>query len=59
MSSSRRIPAVGENGTTVEIKQTTGIGLSAALADDEAKLDAALTFLKYWFSEEGASSGSC
>ena len=46
-------PAVGENGTTVEIKQTTGIGLSAALAEDEAKLEAAITFFKFWFSEEG------
>ena len=46
-------PAVGEGGSTVETKQTTGIGLSSALADDEAKLDAALTFFKYWFSEEG------
>lgn len=47
-------PAVGENGSTVEVKQTTGIGLSAALAEDEAKLNAGLTFFKYWFSEEGA-----
>jgi raffinose/stachyose/melibiose transport system substrate-binding protein len=47
-------PGIGDNGTTVEIKQTTGIGLSAALTDDEAKLEAALTFFKYWFSEEGA-----
>jgi ABC-type glycerol-3-phosphate transport system substrate-binding protein len=47
-------PAIGDLGTTVEIKQTTGIGLSAALADDPAKLEAALTFLKFWFSEEGA-----
>ena len=47
-------PAVGENGSTLEIKQTTGIGLSAALAEDEAKLDAAITFMKFWFSEEGA-----
>ena len=46
-------PAVGEGGSTVETKQTTGIGLSSALADDEAKLDAALTFFKYWFSDEG------
>ena len=46
-------PAVGANGTTVETKQTTGIGLSAALADDPAKLEAAITFLKFWFSEEG------
>jgi raffinose/stachyose/melibiose transport system substrate-binding protein len=47
-------PAIGDNGTTVEIKQTTTIGLAAALADDEAKLEAGLTFFKYWFSEEGA-----
>jgi raffinose/stachyose/melibiose transport system substrate-binding protein len=47
-------PAIGPNGSTVEVKQTTGIGLSAALADDQAKLDAAITFFKYWFSEEGA-----
>ena len=47
-------PAVGENGSTVEVKQTTGIGLSAALAEDEAKLNAGLAFFKYWFSEEGA-----
>ncbi|MEA2595275.1 MAG: raffinose/stachyose/melibiose transport system substrate-binding protein [Thermomicrobiales bacterium] len=46
-------PGIGENGSTVEIKQTTGIGLSSALAKNEAKLDAALTFFKYWFSEEG------
>jgi raffinose/stachyose/melibiose transport system substrate-binding protein len=47
-------PAVAENGSTVETKQTTGIGLAAALADDEAKLNGALTFMKFWFSEEGA-----
>jgi ABC-type glycerol-3-phosphate transport system substrate-binding protein len=46
-------PSIAENGSTVEIKQTTGIGLSAALAEDEAKLEAAITFLKFWFSEEG------
>jgi len=48
-------PAVGENGSTVETKQTTGIGIAAAVADDQAKLDAALTFFKYWFSEESAT----
>jgi raffinose/stachyose/melibiose transport system substrate-binding protein len=48
-------PAVGDNGSTVEVKQTTGIGLAAALADDEAKLEGALTFLKYWFSLEGGA----
>ena len=47
-------PAVGENGTTVEIKQTTTIGLAKALEEDPAKLEAAITFFKYWFSEEGA-----
>lgn len=47
-------PAVGESGTTLETKQTTGIGLSAALAEDEAKLEAALTFFKYWFNTESA-----
>jgi raffinose/stachyose/melibiose transport system substrate-binding protein len=46
-------PAIGENGSTVETKQTTGIGLAAALTGDQAKLDAALTFMKFWFSEEG------
>jgi ABC-type glycerol-3-phosphate transport system substrate-binding protein len=46
--------AVGENGSTVETKQTTGIGISAGLSDDQAKLDAALTFFKYWFNGESA-----
>jgi len=44
---------VGENGTTLELKKTTGIGLSKATADDPARLEAALKFLKYWFSAEG------
>ncbi|MBX3070682.1 MAG: extracellular solute-binding protein [Thermomicrobiales bacterium] len=47
--------AVGENGTTVETKQTTGIGLAASLAGDEAKLDAAITFFKHWFNTESAT----
>ncbi|HUW13135.1 MAG TPA: extracellular solute-binding protein, partial [Anaerolineae bacterium] len=46
-------PAVGENGTTVELKKTTGIGLSKKLGEDPARVDAALKFLKFWFSEEG------
>jgi raffinose/stachyose/melibiose transport system substrate-binding protein len=46
-------PAVGDNGTTLELKKTTGIGLSKAVGDDPARLEAALTFLKYWFSTEG------
>jgi ABC-type glycerol-3-phosphate transport system substrate-binding protein len=46
-------PAVGPNGTTVELKKTTSIGLAKKLADDPARLDAAITFLKFWFSTEG------
>jgi ABC-type glycerol-3-phosphate transport system substrate-binding protein len=46
-------PSVADKGTTLETKQTTGIGLAAELADDPAKLEAALTFFKYWFSAEG------
>lgn len=47
-------PAVGENGTTVEIKQTTAIGLAKKLEQNPARLEAALKFFKFWFSEEGA-----
>jgi ABC-type glycerol-3-phosphate transport system substrate-binding protein len=47
-------PAVGENGTTLELKKTTSIGVSKKTADDPAKRAAALTFLKFWFSPEGA-----
>jgi ABC-type glycerol-3-phosphate transport system substrate-binding protein len=43
--------AVGENGSTVETKQTTSVGIAASVADDQAKLDGALAFFKYWFSE--------
>ena len=46
-------PAFGENGTTVELKKTTGIGLAKKLAEDPARVEAALKFLKFWFSEEG------
>lgn len=46
-------PAVGPNGTTVELKKTTGIGLAKKLADDPARVDAAIKFLKFWFSTEG------
>jgi raffinose/stachyose/melibiose transport system substrate-binding protein len=46
-------PAVGKNGTTVELKKTTSIGLAASLAKDPDKLEAAITFLKFWFSAEG------
>ena len=47
-------PAVGPRGTTVELKKTTAIGLAAKVANDPAKLDAAIKFLKFWFSQEGA-----
>ena len=46
-------PAVGKNGTTAELKKTTSIGIASKVADDPDKLDAALKFLKFWFSEEG------
>ena len=46
-------PAVGDKGKTVEIKKTTGIAIAKAVENDQAKLDAALKFLKFWFSEEG------
>ena len=47
-------PAVGPRGTTVEMKKTTAIGVAAKVADDQNKLDAALKFMKFWFSAEGA-----
>lgn len=46
-------PAVGKNGTTVELKKTTSIGIASKVASDPDKLDAALKFLKFWFSQEG------
>lgn len=46
-------PAVGENGSMLELKKTTSIGLSKATGDDPAKRAAALEFLKFWFSDEG------
>ena len=47
-------PAPGANGSTVELKPGTPIALAASLQGDPAKLDAALKFFKFWFSEEGA-----
>ena len=47
-------PAVGDNGSTVELKVGTPLSLSAELQDDPAKLDGAIKFFKFWFSEEGA-----
>lgn len=47
-------PAAGENGTTLELKLGTPIGLAKKLEDDPAKIDAAIKFLKFFFSPEGA-----
>ena len=46
-------PKVGPKGTTVELKKTTGIGVAKAVEKDPAKLDAALKFMKFWFSTQG------
>jgi ABC-type glycerol-3-phosphate transport system substrate-binding protein len=47
-------PSVGENGTTVELKKGTPVGLSKAAGDNPAMLDAGLKFLKHYFSAEAA-----
>jgi ABC-type glycerol-3-phosphate transport system substrate-binding protein len=47
-------PKVGTNGTTVELKPTTGIGIAKADSLIPEKLDAAIKFMKFWFSLEGA-----
>jgi len=47
-------PAVSDNGSTVELKVGTPLALSAELKDDPDKLDGAIKFFKFWFSEEGA-----
>lgn len=46
-------PAFGANGSTVELKKTTSIGIAKKVEGDPAKQEAALTFLKFWFSPEG------
>jgi|GEM_PF-1766256 len=46
-------PSVGPRGSTVELKKTTAIGVASKVADDPAKLEAALKFMKFWFSENG------
>ena len=46
-------PSVGKNGSTVELKKTTSIGVAAEVSQDPDKLDAAIKFLKFWFSPEG------
>jgi ABC-type glycerol-3-phosphate transport system substrate-binding protein len=47
-------PGPGANGSAVELKVGTPLCLAAKLEEDPAKLDAAITFFKFWFSEEGA-----
>jgi raffinose/stachyose/melibiose transport system substrate-binding protein len=47
-------PKVGPKGTTVELKKTTAIAIAKAVEKDPDKLDAAIKFMKFWFSEEGA-----
>jgi raffinose/stachyose/melibiose transport system substrate-binding protein len=46
-------PSFGPNGSTVELKKTTAIGIAKKVESDPAKQEAALTFLKFWFSPEG------
>jgi ABC-type glycerol-3-phosphate transport system substrate-binding protein len=46
-------PKVAAKGTTDELKKTTGIGVAKAVEKDPAKLDAAIKFMKFWFSTEG------
>jgi ABC-type glycerol-3-phosphate transport system substrate-binding protein len=42
-------------GTCVLTRGTGQVGLAAKLKDDQAKLDAALEFLKFWCSEEAVT----
>lgn len=46
-------PAFGPNGSTVELKKTTAIGIAKKVEEDPARLEAALNFFKFWFSTEG------
>jgi raffinose/stachyose/melibiose transport system substrate-binding protein len=46
-------PSFGKNGSTVELKKTTSIGVASKVSEDPAKLEAAINFLKFWFSPEG------
>jgi len=46
-------PSFGPNGSTVELKKTTSIGIAKKVESDPVKQEAALTFLKFWFSPEG------
>lgn len=46
-------PSTG-SGTSIELKMTTAISLAAHLADQPARLEAAIKFLDFWTSEEAA-----
>jgi len=41
-------------GTTIQLMNATAIGLASHLKNQPKKLDAALTFLKFWTSDEAA-----
>jgi ABC-type glycerol-3-phosphate transport system substrate-binding protein len=47
-------PAFASNGTTVELKVTTPIGIAADVVDTPGQLEAATAFLKHWFRPEMA-----
>lgn len=42
------------HGTGIELKMTTAVALGAHLKDQPDRLDAALSWMKYWTSEESA-----
>jgi ABC-type glycerol-3-phosphate transport system substrate-binding protein len=48
-------PAFGAKGTTVELKVTTPIGIAADVVDTPGQLEAAVAFLKHWFTPEMAA----
>lgn len=43
------------NGTTAEVKAPNCVGIAAKLKNDQASLDAALKFFKYWTSKPVAT----
>ncbi len=47
-------PAFAANGTTVELKVTTPIGIAADVVDTPGQLEGAVAFLKHWFRPEMA-----
>jgi raffinose/stachyose/melibiose transport system substrate-binding protein len=47
-------PAI-DHGTVAEQKVATTIGVASSLANDATRLNATLTFLKFWFTEQMAA----